>query len=366
MRAHTRIGAITASLALASLGLAACGSPGDESASAGNSAGTTIVTSTSTWASLAAAIAGDDFTIDALISDPAMDPHHYETSPRDIATIQDADLVLYNGGGYDQFIADALEATSSAPRSINAYDIHLEHDHEADPGHTGDHDGHGEGSAPDDADHDDHDAHDEGEHEAGDRHGEDGHDAPEGERGHDDDHGHGPVNEHIWFDLHTMSAVADHLAEELSEMNPEGAEAYQANAAAFNERIDEIEDRAASIRTAHEGTEVAQTEPLTEYLLAALGFVDIAPSEFVLAVENGTDPAASVTAAFSDLLDDREAAVLMYNATRESPTTRIMRDRAEASGTPIVAVTEAVPAGMDYVEWMDSILDSVSEALDQE
>ncbi|WP_278313597.1 metal ABC transporter solute-binding protein, Zn/Mn family [Lolliginicoccus levis] len=362
MRAHTRIGAATASLALASLGLAACGASADEP----STTGTTIVTSTATWASIAELIGGEDFTIDALVSDPAMDPHHYETSPRDIATIQDADLVLHNGGGYDQFIADALESTSPAPRSINAYDIHLEHDHEADPGHTGDHDGHDQGATPDDADHDDHDAHDEGDHEAGDSHGEDSHDAPEGAHGHDDGHEHGPVNEHIWFDLHTMSAVADRLAGELSEMNPAGAEAYQANAAAFTEQIGIIEDRAASIRAAHEGTEVAQTEPLTEYLLDELGLVDIAPREFVLAVENGTDPAARVTAAFSDLLDDQEAAVLMYNATRESPTTRIMRDRAEASGTPIVAVTEAVPAGMSYLEWMDSILDAVVEALDQE
>ncbi|MBD8505921.1 zinc ABC transporter substrate-binding protein [Hoyosella sp. G463] len=370
MRAQTRIGAATASLALASLGLVACGASADDQ----SSTGTTIVTSTTTWASIATIIGGEDFTIEALISDPAMGPHHYETSPRDIATIQDADLVLFNGGGYDQFVVDALESTSPAPRSINAYDIHLEHDHDADPGHTGDHDGHDQGTTPDDAHHDDHDAHDEGDHEAGDSHGEDSHDASSGEHGHDDGHGHGdddghghgPVNEHIWFDLHTMSAVADELAGQLSEMNPDGAEAYQANAASFAEQIEALEDRAASIRAAHEGTEVAQTEPLTEYLLDELGLVDIAPREFVLAVENGTDPAASVTAAFSDLLDDREAAVLMYNATRESPTTRIMRDRAEANGTPIVAVAESVPAGMSYLEWMDSILDDVAEALDQE
>ncbi|GGC74408.1 hypothetical protein GCM10011410_29620 [Hoyosella rhizosphaerae] len=150
---------------------------------------------------------------------------------------------------------------------------------------------------------------------------------------------------------------------QLSDMNPSGADTYRANAEAFSDSIEELEDRAADIRAESAGVEVAQTEPLTEYLLDELGLIDIAPVEFTRAVEHGTDPSAAVTARFSDLLEDGEASVLVYNSTRESPTTQIMRDLAEENNIPVVAVAESIPAGMDYLEWMHSVLDDFESVL---
>jgi zinc/manganese transport system substrate-binding protein len=48
--------------------------------------------------------------VTAIIHDSAQDPHEYEATPRDALAIAEADLVVVNGGGYDEFMATLLEA----------------------------------------------------------------------------------------------------------------------------------------------------------------------------------------------------------------------------------------------------------------
>ncbi|MEV0034165.1 zinc ABC transporter substrate-binding protein [Nocardia sp. NPDC050793] len=93
--------------------LTACGSSDD-------SGKPQVVASTDVWGDIAATVAGPDATVTSIITDPAADPHSHETSAVESAKISDADLVVYNGGGYDEFIEKAVSGKDK--RTVDAFE----------------------------------------------------------------------------------------------------------------------------------------------------------------------------------------------------------------------------------------------------
>ncbi|MFD6676510.1 metal ABC transporter solute-binding protein, Zn/Mn family [Rhodococcus zopfii] len=339
MRLSPRTRAATAAAALAcaaALTLTACGSAADS-----DSDGITVVASTNVWGSVAQAVAGDRLQVRSLINEPSADPHSYEASPADAAAISDASLVVYNGGGYDQFVDDILESTNTAAATVDAFalfesgessDLHAGHDHGAEATHDG---GHEEDS-----------------------HAEDSH-SGDGHEGHD----HGGINEHVWYDLATADAVAHTVADRLAELDPEGADVYRANATAFHTRLHEVSDRTAAVAAAHPQAPIAQTEPIAHYLVLAAALNDVTPTDFTNAVENGTDPSPASIAATRQLLLDKQVRVLIYNPQTEDKVSREMRSAAEQAGIPVVEVSETLPEGLDYVQWQTGTVDDLAAAL---
>lgn len=84
----------------------------------------TVVTSTDVWGDIAVAIAGPDATVRSLITDPNADPHSHETSAVESAELSDADLVVYNGGGYDEFAEKAAAGTNK--RTVDAFSLRVD------------------------------------------------------------------------------------------------------------------------------------------------------------------------------------------------------------------------------------------------
>ncbi|WP_084505177.1 metal ABC transporter solute-binding protein, Zn/Mn family [Nocardia harenae] len=80
-----------------------------------------VVASTDVWGSVAAAVAGPDAEVESLITDPSADPHSHESSAGETAHIAEADLVVFNGGGYDEFVEQALDGRDTP--SVNAYAV---------------------------------------------------------------------------------------------------------------------------------------------------------------------------------------------------------------------------------------------------
>ena len=63
-----------------------------------------------------AAVGGDRVTVTTLIDDPAADPHSYESTPADAAAVAGAALVVYNGGGYDDWMHQLVESAGGNRR----------------------------------------------------------------------------------------------------------------------------------------------------------------------------------------------------------------------------------------------------------
>ncbi len=315
------------SAAAAALALTGCASGGDDV----TSDRLQIVASTNVYASIASAIAGDSADVTAIIDDIALDPHEYEATSRDALALDRADLVIMNGGGYDEFMSTLLGSQKSAPLVIDAVDVA------------------------------DHDAGEDADADAGD----DADDHAEHDSGHDHDHGHdhGEVNEHVWYDLHAMSDLAEEIAEALTELDPEQATAYRANAEAFVRDLDAVDERAHAIADTHEGIQVAATEPVPHYLLELAGLTDATPDEFTRAIESGVDAPVLVVQEVRDLVSGGTVAFLAYNDQTVSPQTQDVLAAAEAAGLPVVSFSELLPEGLDYISWMSANVDAIEEAL---
>ncbi|MCX2928983.1 zinc ABC transporter substrate-binding protein [Mycobacterium sp. CVI_P3] len=283
--------------------MTACG--GDKSPGGGPPQSPNVVASTDVWGSVAQAVAGDHAKVTSIITSASADPHSFEASPANAAAIADASLVVYNGGGYDQWVDDILASRPAVP-SVDAYSL-LQ--------------------------------------------------VPPGEPQ--------PANEHVFYDLGTARAVAAKIADKLAQDDPQHAADYKSNAETFNRGVDAIAQTERAIRLTHPGAAVVATEPVAHYLLVATGLTDKTPAGFASAVEQDTDPAPVDVAAMLDLITSRQVAAVVFNEQTETEVTKQVRAAAQSAGIPIVGVTETLPEGSDYLTWQRDTADRLSAALQQ-
>lgn len=172
-------------------------------------------------------VGGDAIEVVSLTS-PGVDPHALELTPRDVAQVGSADLVVYLSQMQD-VVDDAVQQQAGD----HAFDV----TEFADLAVTGA----GGSEAPEEhADEHGHEDHaDEHTDEHSDEHADDHTDEQNDEHGHD----HGPEDPHFWLDPERYAAVVDEIAVRLSELDPDNAEGFRERADAFIAELDEI-DRA--------------------------------------------------------------------------------------------------------------------------
>ena len=302
--------------------LAACGSGSDvggtgaapTSAAGGKVA---VVASTDVYGSIASAVGGDLVEVTSLIDSPNADPHEYESTPADAATVARAALVVVNGGGYDDFAARLVESSGTKATVIDTVQL---------SGLPG---------------------------------------APEAGHAEGDGHDHGEFNEHVWYSLPTVRKVADEIAKDLGTADPANAGTFTANAQRFGTDLDGLQQKVDAIKAGHSGQRIAVTEPVPLYLTEAAGLQNATPEEFSEAVEEGTDPAAAVLASTLEVVEGPDpVTALVANSQTESPSTQKVEDAAKAKGVPVVEVSETLPDGVDsYVAWQNTQLDALAGAL---
>lgn len=166
--------------------------------------------------------AADDVEITMLL-DNGVDLHSYQPTAADIARISTCDVFIYVGGESDAWVDDALkEATNKDMVVINLLDVlgetvkeeeivegmeaeEEEEDHE--------HEASEEEASMEDAD-------------------EDGHHHDEGEIEYD---------EHVWLSLKDAKILTQDIADRISSVDAENAEAYKANVTAYNEKLSALD-----------------------------------------------------------------------------------------------------------------------------
>lgn len=329
---------------VAALTLAGCSTP---SAGEGDDGTITVVASTNVYGDLAATIGGDRVDVQSIITSASQDPHSYEASARDRLTVQKADLVIENGGGYDAFI-DTLLQDAKDPHVVTA--VEYSHDFPGNEGHDEaghDHADESASAAPEESDAPEGETHDHADDEAG----HEGHDHIEG------------FNEHVWFDPHTMIHVVDAIADELTELDPDGAKEFAANAATLTADLEGFETELATLKTEAPDVDVFITEPLPGYLAAAAGFTDVTPDGFAESVEEGTDVAPAVLLQALDVIGSGQVTALLTNAQTGGSETQRVETAAKDAGIPVVAFTELLEDGSSYSEWMSDAIQSLAAAV---
>jgi len=324
--------ALTAAGALALAGCSAA-APTDPGTSAPDGATIQVVAVTDVYGDIAKQIGGDRVEVTSIVSGTAVDPHEYEASTRDQLAISEADLVILNGGGFDDFMEQLVSASGTGATVIEAVEV--------------------SGLLPEDAEAHDH------EHE-----GEDADAEHAEEAGEEHEHHHiEGFNEHVWYSLHAVEHIAEAIEGALVELDPEGAADIQAAAAAFLGDLEALHDRAHEVADELGGGEVVATEPVSDYLLADLGLEDVTPPDFLEAVEEGTGVGVGLLDEVLSLITDHGVRMLAENTQSEGPEAEQIRAAAQAAGVPIVAFSETLPSGEDYLSWMSSNIEAVASAL---
>lgn len=280
-----------------------------------------VVASTSVYAEVARAVGGPSVQVHAIVDKTSQDPHSYEATARDKLALSKADVVIANGGGYDPFM-DALAQGLELPDGAMIHAVDFQEGHEDHPDATSDADA-----------------------------GRDGHD-------------HGEKNEHVWYDVHTVGALAQALAHEYSVLRPQRAEEFTASAAAFEQSIDALGASITGLRAAAEGKKFAMTEPLGFYLLTDAGMIDGTPAGISSAMEAGEDVSPLLLKKLGDGLAAGDYALLAVNTQTSGPQTEQVSAMAKKAGVPVLDLTETVPEGHDYISWMESNVKNLGVALE--
>ncbi|REJ04096.1 metal ABC transporter substrate-binding protein [Microbacterium bovistercoris] len=312
---------LAATTTIGALALSGCSSPATS-----DDGRVQVVASTNVYGDIAATIGGDRVDVTSIIDDAAKDPHSYEASARDRLSVSKADLVIENGGGYDAFMESLRDGSDATV--ITA--VEFSHDF---PGAEEEHEDHA-------ADHD----------------GEEGHE------GHDHIEG---FNEHVWFDVHTMIHVVEHVSEDLTELDPKGESEYTKNAEKLVAELEAFEKELGTLHEANEGRPIFMTEPLPGYLAAAMGLDDVTPDGFSEAVEEGNDVAPATLLAARKLIDSRQVDAVLTTVQTSGGETGEVTGAAEKVGIPVVPFSELLAADQSYAEWMHDAIQSLADALDR-
>ena len=275
--------------------------------------GLTIVSSTNVWGDIASSVGGDLVQVVSIIDNFSQDPHSYEASARDQLAVNDADVIVANGGGYDSFIDTLAEAAGNS-NIVYAY-------------------------LPDELEQ-----------------------APkEEESDHDHDHAHG--NEHVWYDFHVVEDFATRLAEQLKTLDADNSAEYTANLEEFLVGIEDLEQRASAVAESVSGARVISSEPVADYLLDELGLTNITPESFSQAIEEELDVSPADLLEIQNLISTNSVDLFVVNIQTGSVQIDALVELAEANGVAVIQVSELLPEGLGYLAWMEQNISAIEAGL---
>ena len=261
-----------------------------------------VVAGENFWGSIAAQLGGARVSVHSIVTDPNADPHEYESSTEDARAFAEADLVILNGAGYDDWGLRLLDANSSSHRAVLNIAQLL-------------------GRKPGD-------------------------------------------NPHFWYNPAYVLSVADKITAEYKAIDPGGSSFFDQQRSAFTLALKPYTDRVAEIKSKYAGSPIGSTESIFVYMAGALGLNLISPPDFMNAVAEGTDPPASALATFHDQVAGKRIKVLVYNLQASSALTASLKQLAQQQNIPLVGVSETLqPVGVTFQDWQTAQLTSLEAAL---
>lgn len=281
-----------------------------------------VVTSTNVWGSITEILGGEWVEVRAIVEDPLQDPHSYEASARDQLAVNQAELVIANGGGYDEFLEQLVSASEGDRVFLKLVEGEHIHADEA-AAHSGEH--------------------------AEEEHAEEGH-----------DHG----NEHIWYDFAEVAKAAEHIVEAIVELRPESFDDVNKNYDFFITELSNLELRVEATCGKTTCVGFLATEGVGNLLLEDSGFVDETPEELANAIEEETEVPPAALKRAQDLIKGGVISFLVVNEQVIDPVTEQLEKLAREEGLPVIRFSEMITnPEWDYLDWMANNLDLIQEAV---
>lgn len=279
-----------------------------------------------------------------LLLDSGADLHSYNPSVADIVAVAEADLFIYVGGESDDWVDDALKNTKNKNMRTmnllellgdNAYEEEIvegmEHEHE-------------------------HEDEDEDEHH-------------EHEHGHEHDHEEeAEYDEHVWLSLKNAAFYVNKIAQELSAVDPDYAETYKANAAAYVASLTTLDTRYAEVVAASPRDTVLFGDRFPfRYLVEDYGLKYYAAFVGCSAETNASFETIAFLAGKADALD---LSVILKIESSTEDIARGIRDASQKKNQQIMVLDslqsstkKEYAAGRTYLAVMESNLSVLESAL---
>lgn len=188
---------------VAALALSSCAAFSDDTGTASDDGDVTVAAAFYPLQFVAQRVAGDRTEV-ANLTKPGGEPHDLELSVGQTAEVAGADLVVYEAD-FQPAVDAAVEQNAEGATLDAAEVVGLEPFA---------------------------DEHSEEEH-ADDSHSEEEHA--------EEEHDHGDLDPHFWLDPARLAELGDAVAEQLAEIDPDGAETYTANAATLREDLETLD-----------------------------------------------------------------------------------------------------------------------------
>ena len=289
-------------LLVISLILSGCAPSAASSSNATTAPGTIpVVAAENFYGDVALQIGGKHVSVTSILSDPNVDPHEYESNVQNAIAVTNAHLVIQNGDGYDTWMDKLLSASPNPDRIVLTADNIAGHKLTDNP--------------------------------------------------------------HYWYSPDNIQDVAQAIADSLKKIDPADQADFDANLATFKRSLSPIRQSLSVIGVKYRGTPVALTETIFLYQSELMGLNMMTPFEFQKAVAEGNDPPADAVAAFNDQLSQKQVKVLIYNVQTVTPVTTNLENEAKQMNIPIIPVSETMPSGKTYQQWMLDQLTDLQKAL---
>lgn len=287
-----------------------------------------VVATTSLVGDVVHQLGGDAISLTVLLP-LGSDPHSFEPTPQDAALLAEADLIIANGAGLEEFLDRLLESAAGdavvvhASEGIPFIEIQAETSHEGE------------------------------EVEA--------EEEPGGEEG----HSHEGVDPHVWMDPNLVQVWVNNIEKALSAQDPSNASLFKTNAEAYRKQLTELDTwvRHQVDQVSAENRRLVTDHQCLGYFAARYGF------EQVGAVFPGftslAEPSAQELAELEDAIKNYGVKAVFVGATvNPSLAQRI----AEDTGVELVmfytgSLTEAEGPASTYLDFMRYNVNAMVEAL---
>lgn len=270
-----------------------------------------VTTSTAVWGAIVDEIANGAVQVTSIVNKPTQDPHEFEATAKDQLAVSKADLAIFVGNGYDNFMQQLAGASHLTKGRIL----------ELDPKNTTVQNS--DGYAVDDP--------------------------------------------HVWYDLKLVSGYADQIAMRLrsliraetpaSEVSADLAKVDAGLAKLQREIAAELAATDAFVKGGAKPLNLIQTESVGFRMLNPL-VTDLTPAGLRRASLNGTDISVATMRDLQDTFARIKAEktggtwALSLNAQQNSPQIEEIRGLAKSAAVPIITFSENMPGGGTFISWM--------------
>ena len=258
-----------------------------------------IVAAENFYGSVAQNIGAPYVQVTSILTNPVSDPHSFNAGADVAKSVDQANIVIENGLGYDAWMDDLYQ--SSAQKAVL---INVSHLLKVLPS----------------------------------------------------------ANPHIWYAPQTMPVFAQALTARLCNLDPRHASEYRKNLSYFMQRANLFNFQVNKVRLQVSGQSITATEPVFNDLGQALN-LKIVNAAIQVKVMNGVPLSPQEIIIFENTLNAKEVKMLVYNDQVVDPLVEQFKAIAQKNNIPVVGVSELMPEDTTYYHWMHENLVHVALAL---